>query len=289
MKRPLLGLSSGSFYPHSRRVALCFRFARELRLDGVEIICDPDRETHDEALLKALVEKHGVPVMSLHSPFPHRVLQRWQPGAVAYIRQTVRLAERIGAAHVVAHLPERIRFRRLALGAKDFRLPCLSSHGKAVKQWIDEGGLRRLQEDTPVLICIENLPRLVDLFPPEWLIWWNTLKKWAQVHEYLTLDTTHWGTHGIEALDAYRAGGKRIRHIHLSNYGNGKQHQLPHLGELDLRVLLRQLVKDAFSGQIVVELGGQSIERNHECDQDGKMMRNIGDAIAFCRSALENR
>ncbi len=290
MKRPLLGLSSGSFYPHSRRVALCFQIARELGLDGVEIICDPDRETHDEALLKALVEKHGVPVMSLHSPFPHRVLQRWQPGAVAYIRQTVKLAEKIGAAHVVAHLPERIWFRRLRLGAKGLRLPRLSAHGKAIKQWIDKGGLRRLQEATPVKICIESLPRLIHLFPPEWLIWWNTLKEWGRVHEYLTLDTTHWATHGIDPLDAYNAGGKRIKHIHLSNYENGKQHQLPQFGELDLRVLLQQLTKDVFSGQIVVELGGQVVsERNHEGDQDGKMMRNIGDAIAFCRSALDNR
>ncbi len=286
MKRPLLGLSSGSFYPHPRRVALCFRFARELSLDGVEIICDPDRETHDEDLLMTLIEEHGVPVMCLHSPFPYRVLKSWRPGAVAYIRQTVRLAERIGAAHAVVHLPERFWFHRLRLGARELRLPRLSADGKAVKQWIDAGGLRRLQEDTPVKICIENLPRLVDLFPPEWIIWWNTPKEWARVHEHLTLDTTHWGTHGIDPLDAYRAGGKRIRHIHLSNYGNGKQHQLPQSGELDLRALLQQLTKDAFSGQIVVELGGQIVD---ERDQDGDLKRNIDDAIAFCRSALENR
>ncbi len=286
MKQPLLGLSSGSFYPHSKRVALSFQSARKLGLDGVEIICDPDEATHDKASLKAMIEEHRVPVMCLHSPFAYQTLKAWKPGPVAYIEQTVRLAEEIGADHVVVHLPERFWFRRLTLGAKELRLPRLSAHGKEVKKWIDDGGLGGLQQETPVEICIENLPRLVDLFPPDWLIWWNSPNEWARVHDYLTLDTTHWGTHGIDPLEAYRAGGSRIRHIHLSNFANGRQHLPPHLGELDLRALLQQLARDSFSGQIVIELGGQSSAENHKSVQEGEMMRLLSEAVAFCRTIL---
>ncbi len=280
MSTPPLSLSTGSL--HTRGPGRCFTFAAEHGLDGIEILCDPRPETHSAEHLRRLMDACRLPVTSVHAPFPSWRLDDWRPGAVAGIEQAVALAEELGAQHVVMHVPRRFFFWKTRLGRITVRVPCWSRHGATIRRWIRDGGLRDLQAGTPVTICVENLPRLTRWLSPRWTSSWNTLDEWPNAHEHLALDTTHWATHGVAPLDAWRAGGDRIRHIHLSNFRDGHQHELPHRGELDLAAFLRRVAEDAFDGHIVLEFKPDALE----AEDDARLHQNLADAIAFCRDAL---
>ncbi len=281
-----LTFSTGSLYLYG--LERCFALAAKHGFDGIEVMVDERYDTREADYLRRLIDAHHIPIHSLHSPFPGASLPGWERGLIAPIERTVRLAEALGAAHVVMHLPDRVSRLHIANGKRRLRLLWLSTTGE-IKAWMSSGGLRRLQEDTPVRICVENMPlkslwlhRIFPRWNQQKLTWWNTLEQWPAVHDYLTLDTTHWATHGIDPLAAYRAGGSRIRHIHLSNFDRGEEHRLPHRGELDLAAFLRHLAAEEFDGQIVLELDPTSLQ----ADNPAAVERNLAESVAFCREAL---
>lgn len=286
MARPLLTFSTGSVYTYGTDRA--FALAAEYGFDGVEVMCDERLDTRQPDYLRRLSERHELPIHSLHAPFVRQSLPGWEPGLVAGIRQTAALAEVVGAAHVVMHLPDRVGRLSMTYGSRRWIVPWWPL-SRAIQQWMASGGLARFQKETVVRICVENMPiqsrRLRRLLPQvnqQALVWWNTLEAWPQVHDHLTLDTTHWATHGIDPLDAYRAANGRVRHVHLSNFADGREHQLPQRGELDLAGFLRHIVADGFDGQVVVEVNPASLEA---ADED-RLRAHLAETVAFCRAAL---
>lgn len=277
--RPRLTFSTGSLHCYSLDRA--FALAAAHGFDGVEVVCDQRYDSRQPDNLRRLVQAAGLPVLSLHTPWDVEKLDGWVYGERAAVEQTVGLAEAIGAAHVVVHLPNRIGHLTLRYAAHCWRLPARAIHSE-LKQWIESGGLAALQARTPVKICIENVPLLTRALKDRWLTWWNTLAEWPKVHDYLALDTTHWATHGISPLDAYRAGGKRVRHVHLSNYADGQQHLPPPRGALDLDGFLRHIVADGFDGQVVVELNPHTLSAWDET----QVHHLLAETVAFCRAAL---
>ncbi len=279
MARPRLTFSTGSLYLYSLDRA--FALAAENCLDGVEVVCDARYDTRQPDNLRRLMDRHGLPVLSLHAPLFSEHLEGWASGERAAIEQTVALAEQIGAEHVVMHLPARLWYITVSYAARTWRLPARSIHTE-VKRWMETGGLARFQAETPVRLCVENIPLLTRAVKDRWLTWWNTLKEWPRVHDSLTLDTTHWATHGIDPLAAFRAGDGRVRHIHLSNYAAGQQHLPPHTGELDLAGFLGTLAGEGFDGHIVLELNPRTLESWDE----RRTRALLAESVAFCRKAL---
>lgn len=277
---PPVSLSTGSL--HTLDLAACFAMAADVGFDGVEVICDQRAETRHAAHLRGLASTHRLPIVSLHAPFPSWVRRHWRARPVASIEHTVRLAEAVGADHVVMHVPRRMWFPKVALGRLRVRWPWWSRYGAAIRRWMTSGGLRDAQSRTPVAICVENLPCGHPWLNSPWLTSWNTLADWPQAHDYLALDTTHWATVGVQPLEAYRAGGPQIRHIHLSNFRERHQHQLPHRGELDLAGFLHQLANDGFDGHLVLELSPRSLEAKNPA----RLRKNLADSLAFCRRGL---
>jgi len=277
-----VGISTGSL--NTLSLEDCFGLASEAGFDGVEVLCDRRPEARDAHCLGTLSSRWRLPIWSLHAPFPEWVSRHWRVGAVASIEQTVRLAEAIGAAHVVMHVPRRVRLLRATIGPLSLRVPWWASYDRAVRRWIQSGGLRELQARTAVQVCVENLPPLTRWPILRCLTKWNTLADWPLVHDHLTLDTTHWATWGVLPLAAYRAGGAKVRHIHVSNYQRGRQHRLPQRGNLDLRAFLHGLAADAFGGQIVLELCPESLEAS----QPELLRRNLAESLAFCRGAFRS-
>jgi sugar phosphate isomerase/epimerase len=274
-----LGLSTGSLYPLPNRIERTFALAAENRLDGVEVLCDALPVGRNYDALGDLAATYGVPVFSLHAPFASvPSLDGWGRGPVAYITQAVRLAEELGAAHVVTHVPRRLWFPR-CLGVK-LPLPLPSPRGAAQYRWMARGGLRALQATTAVKVCLESMPR--QPLPASWSFRWNTLATWPESHEHLALDTTHWGTLGVPPVEAYRVAREQIRHVHISNYVNGRQHRLPQAGELDLRALLREMANDGFGGLVVIELALDALAS----PDDGAITANLAATVAFCRKHL---
>ncbi len=279
MNGPRLTFSTGSLYLYS--LDRCFALAAEYGFDGIEVICDPRHDTRQPDNLRRLMDTYGIPVLSLHAPLHGSKLAGWQAGERAAIEQTVTLADEIGAEHVVMHLPNRIWYMTLSYASRTWKLPARTIHSD-VKRWIESGDLARYQTETPVKVCVENIPLYTQALKDRWLTWWNTLAEWPQVHDYLTLDTTHWATHGIDPLTAYRAGAGRVRHIHLSNYADGQQHLPPQRGDLDLARFVGHLVSAGFDGHIVLELNPHTL---HAWDEE-RMRELLAGAATFCREAL---
>lgn len=276
---PLLTFSTGSLHLYSLDRA--FALAAEYGFDGVEVICDQRQGSRQPDNLRRLMDIYQLPVRSLHAPLGGWNLTGWQAGYTAGVEQTVALAEEIGAAHVVCHLPSRAWFISLTYATRSWKFPACSIH-TAYKRWIEQGGLAALQARTPVRICMENIPLFSKALKARWFTWWNTLVEWPQVHDYLTLDVTHWATHGIDPLAAYRAAGGGVRHIHLSNYQDGQQHLPPQTGDLDLANFMRQIIVDGFDGHIVVELNPHTLQSWDEA----RTRELLAETVGYCRAAL---
>jgi sugar phosphate isomerase/epimerase len=115
-----------------------YGWAAEAGYDGVEIMMDDRWDTHQDAYLDHLADKHGIPILALHPPL--RGVWRLDPGDT--LVRAARLAARIGGGEaevvVPAHPPPpdarcrggaRGRSRRLAVLAS--RSPWRTCRGGA--------------------------------------------------------------------------------------------------------------------------------------------------------------
>lgn len=270
--------STGSLYPID--VAHCFELAAEAGFDGIEIMCDDRWSTRDPEYLAALSARTGLPVLAVHTPFSIN-LYGWRVGddEVARIRHSMELAETLGARVLVVHLPVQVGRLAIATAHHQITLPW-GGHQGAVRAWIASGGLAAAQRDTPVKIAVENMPRLRRIVRANF-VWRNTVAGWSRIHDYLTLDTTHWATHGIDPLDAYRAAQGRVVHIHLSNF-DGREHRLPADGRLDLAGFLRVLAADRYAGLLSLELQPDALQ----CSDGAARRQSLAASLAFCREHL---
>lgn len=276
---PRLLFSTGSVYLYD--TSLAFAMAADAGCDGIEIMCDDRFTTRDPAYLRELAAQYGQPVVVAHTPFSPRI-PGWGDAndQLNRIRRTLQLAEALGCESIVVHLPHRVGWGTANIGSRTIYFP-LPSPYRAVKTWI-ERELPAVQRDTPVKIAIENMPFRGIPFTGEDAVYWNTITAWSRVHDYLTLDTTHWGTKGVDPVEAYRAVGDRVVHVHLSNYAYPEEHRLPHRGELDLAAFLRALADDDYAGTISLELSPVALNFSDRANA----LTLLKESVAFCREHL---
>jgi sugar phosphate isomerase/epimerase len=273
-------LSTGSLWVNDS--ALTFEMAAEAGYDGIEVMCDERYTTREPSYLQRLSADHGLPIPVLHTPFSSR-LPGWKKAntELERVQHTLRLADKIGAERIVMHLP--LRFGRVTVsttGGKALRLPWFSPY-RGVKAWIENGGLAQLQAEHSVEIAVENMPIYTMWGQTINPAWWNTIDAWAAIHDYLTLDTTHWATFGIDPIAPLRAAGERVRHIHLSNY-DGREHRLPQTGNMDLGAFLQELRAMNFTGTVSVELHPDALA----FDSLDATRRKLRETLDFCRQHL---
>lgn len=257
--------------------------AAEAGFDGVELMVDWRRETHHPGHLQKLMRRHNLPILAVHSPFIKMLGHDWPNNPVDSIKQSVQLAQAVGAQTVVVHPPGRW-MRLQALMATPYRVRKISLPLPVVGlgqlgQWLRQE-LLNFQAQTDVKIAVENMPcrRLgpIRLEPHHY-------PTPAQLNQfqYLTLDTTHVGTRHTDLLAFYQKIEPRVAHVHLSNF-NGKEHQLPDNGHLPLAALLRRLVQNNFQGLVSLELNPQSLQAENET----RLKQNLKRSLAFCQQAL---
>jgi len=274
-------LSTGSLYNFD--VTTVMALAGEIGFDGLELIVDWRRETHQPVHLESLMARHKLPILAIHSPFASALIQGWPNDPIARIKQSVKLAETLGAKTVVVHPPQRwVRLQALAISpGRTWKLsvPVPVAGPGRLGHWLWHD-LAEFQAQTPVKIAVENMPcrRLGPIrLEPHHYARPETLNHF----QYLTLDTTHVGTRHPDLLGFYRQIKANVAHIHLSNY-NGRQHQLPTQGHLPLIPLLAELVNDQFAGLISLELNPFSLQ----AEDEPVMKQNLQDSLTFCRQAL---
>jgi sugar phosphate isomerase/epimerase len=195
------------------------------------------------------------------------------------IRASAELAEAVGAPVVVHHLPWRMSYAFVRTGQRAFPLPLPLLNGeKRYRQWLLSDGYPALQEQTTAKLCIENMPK-IPRFGRRWdFALWNSPEEMTRF-PYITLDTTHVGTWGEEPADVYPRFGRRVQHVHLSNY-NGREHRHPEDGHLELGRFLDMLASDGYSGAISIELQPEALQAGAP---DEQVVARMVSCVEFCR------
>ncbi len=253
VSRPRVVLSTGTLYNWA--LERVFALAAACRYDGVELLVDTRMDSSDVPYLRDLSERVGVPVLSVHTPFAEHV-EGWPQEPIARVERSVCLAEALGAEAVVAHAPLRWQVGHVAVSVGGWRLrgllvlPWRSAAGARYARWLVED-LPALQARTPVRVAIENMPAHRACGRPVQLHRFSSAEALA-VFPHVVLDTTHWGTCGVEPLAVYRELMGRVCHVHLSDY-DGREHRLPFKGRLGLAALLAEMGAAGFRGLVVIE------------------------------------
>jgi sugar phosphate isomerase/epimerase len=265
MKNRIL-LSTGSLYNYGTdRV---FEIARRTGFDGVEIIVDRRTDTFQVPYLRSLIERYGLPIGAVHSPFSFLKLAGWKDGEIPRARRSVRLAEELGAPVVVLHGP--------------------SFTDRPYLKWLQEE-LPSLQAATKVIVAVENMPHYRKPFGRigARFHWPNIQdakrkKAWNFVPSFLlpschllsrpedllpfrhvVLDVTHLGTGGYDPARVYDLLGERVAHVHLSNF-DGQEHRELRKGEVEIAGFLRHLTAKGYAGDIALEISPGSFASEDE-------------------------
>ena len=276
----MLALSTGSLYTYG--LDRVFDLAKEAGFDGIEVLVDGRWDTRQADYLKHLMDRHGLPVVSLHSPFHLIRVPGWEQDSIWRLKRTVELAEALGARVVVAHPP--LGWLRISLrvtGASKKRgfwvgLPLSWFVGRSYARWLC-GELETFQKGTGVIVAVENMPhRRIGLLGFD-LYQMSRLES-LERFRHLTLDTTHLATHGIDIIQTYERLAGRVAHVHLSNY-NGREHRLLQDGHLPLADFLRGLNQDGYRGVVTLELQPDALGPG----DSSQVLANLRVAVDFYR------
>lgn len=253
-----VGLSTASAYPLGTSAA--FRVAAELGYDGVEVMVWTEAASQDADVLRDLVQRWGVPVLSVHAPtllLTQRVMGSEPWGKVD---RSVELARDVGASTVVLHPPFRWQ-KEYATGFVD-------------------GVAEREARHPQIALAVENMfpwrarGREVQAYLPHW-----DLRRMPYAHT--TLDLSHTATSGSDALALADDLGPRLRHVHLADgLGSYKdEHLVPGRGTQPCASLLRGLPAAGFTGDVVVEVGTRRLSEEER-------LVDLAESLAFARLNL---
>lgn len=272
--------STGSLYTYS--IERCFELAQAAGFDGIELMVDARWDTRQPHLLRRQIERFSLPIDAVHSPF--LPAPGWPAEQAEMIHFAVRLAEAVGASVVIHHLPLRLGYATVQSGRRRAFVPLPWWDMEAgYRGWL-ERELHLLQQSTNVILCIENMPAKTILGKRFGVHHWNACDE-QSLHAItrfpaLTMDTTHLGTWGLDPSQVYNVWGKRVRHIHLSNF-DGREHRLPQHGQLRLDLLISALAADNYQGAISLELHPDALNAGQDDEQIVALLRT---SLQECRS-----
>ena len=275
----MIALSTGSLYTYG--TARVFELAARAGYDGVEVLVDHRRDTHQPGYLRRLVAEFAQPIVALHSPFVIDV-PGWPDDQLGRLKQTVTLAQAIGVPVVVAHLPfcmHALVGHRHGYRSRRFLLPVPLRRREPYADFLCDG-LEAFEDDAGVTIGVENMPSRRFLGRRINGYWFNSPAD-LERFPHLTLDTTHLGTWGLDPLAVYGQLGERVGHVHLSNH-DGREHRSPPDGHLPLVGLLRCLAGDGYRGVITIECAPDAMD----AEDEAACLVALHRALAFCRSHL---
>ena len=200
-----------------------FQMASEAGFDGVELIINQDfQRVNSRKLLAELAEI--TPILSIHAPF--MPLDGWG-GPIDSLRRSVELAAEAGIRLVNFHPPSwlgcELGFWRWLYRVHDFQ--------------------KEVGNGT-VLITLENMP------------WTGRFK----TNQYILSQTDKM----IDFINDFYLfyGTGRIRNIHFSDYGHGREHLLPGHGILPLTRFLNHLRNTGYSETLTLELSPHEFPRD---------------------------
>jgi len=241
-----ISLSSGSLF--TLPIKRAFELAAEAEFDGVELIINQDFQWVNPVKLVRSLQAIA-PINSIHAPF--MPLEGWG-GPIHSLFQSIELAADTGIPLVNFHPPSwlglEVGFWRWLYRIRDFQ---------------KEVGL-----DGQVLVTIENMPWVGrHKINPNILSSTHDMINFIHEHNlYLTFDTTHMGSGKANFINDFYLfyGSGRIRNIHFSDYGFGREHLIPGHGRLPLTRFLNHLKNTDYQGCVTLEVSPHEFPKNEE-------------------------
>lgn len=238
-------LSSGTL--HTFPIRKVFTIASELEFDGVELIINQEFQRVNS--LKLVEELQAIiPILSIHAPF--MPLDGWGT-PVDSLKRSVELAASSGIPLVNFHPPSWMGFE---IG---------------FWRWLYK--IHNFQKEIGtenVLITLENMP-WVGKFKINPHILSDTRQMidfYQERNLFMTFDCTHMGSGKMNFINdfylCYNSG--KIRNIHFSDYGQGREHLIPGHGTLPLTRFLNHLRNTDYNDTITLELSPYEFPKNEE-------------------------
>lgn len=256
----ILSLSSGSLF--TLPLQRIFELAAESGFDGVELIINQKFERVNAVeLVRSLQEI--ITIHSIHAPFME--LDGWG-SKIESLKLSVKLAVECNIPLVNFHPPSwmgfEIGFWRWLYSIHDFQ---------------KEIGL-----DGNVTVTLENMP-----WVGKWKINPNILSNTQRLVDfirdhnlYMTFDCTHMGSGKTSFINdfflCYDSG--RIRNIHFSDYGHGREHLMPGHGMLPLTRFLNHLRSTDYQRTVTLELDPKEFPKGEH-----NILASLKEMLAFLR------
>jgi sugar phosphate isomerase/epimerase len=257
----LISLSTGSLF--TLPLKRVFELSAEAGFDGVELIINQDFQRVNSSRLVASLQNITT-INSIHAPF--MPLDGWG-GPEDSLRLCIELAANCGIPLVNFHPPSwmgfEVGFLRWLYSVRDFQ---------------KEVGL-----DGQVIVTIENMPWVGKMkINPHILS--NTQHMIDFLHEhnlFLTFDCTHMGSGKANFINDFFLfyGTGRIRNIHFSDYGHGREHLLPGHGILPLTRFLNHLRSTEYQSTVTLELDPSELPKT-----ESVILESLKEILAFLRA-----
>jgi sugar phosphate isomerase/epimerase len=254
-----VALSSASVYPLSVHDA--FAVAQDLGFDGVEVMVTNNATSQSPHSLLELSHRYRQPIVSIHAPTLLLTQKVWG-SAWNKIEMSCRMAREVGCGTVVVHPP----FRWQSNYAENF-----------------PAGIRQLADMYQVRIAVENMYpwRVRGRDTVAYLPHWDPL---GQDYDDVTWDFSHAATAGANSVEAIKALGSKLRHIHLTDgSGSGKdEHLIPGHGNQGCAEALQHLARNGFDGVVVAEISTRRAKFAGEREQW------LNETLTFARQHLSH-
>ncbi len=257
----ILSLSAGCLF--TLPLQRIFELSAESGFDGVELIINQKFQGVDAVKLVTSLQKITV-IHSIHAPF--MMLDGWGT-PMDSLKRTAELAVECGIPLVNFHPPSWMGFEfafwRWLYKIRDFQ---------------KEIGL-----DGKVLITLENMPWVGEQkINPNILSRPQEMVKFIHEHNlFMTFDCTHMGSGKTNFINefflCYESG--RIRNIHFSDYGHGREHLLPGRGILPLTRFLNHLRHTDYQSTITLELDPNEFPKGEQ-----NILKSLKEIHSFLRT-----
>jgi sugar phosphate isomerase/epimerase len=225
-----------------------FLLAQEAGFDGCELVLD--RRFNDSRSVDIALECSKIlPIHSIHAPFMK--MKAWG-NEIYSLQRSIEIAKILGTEIVNFHPPSwfsmEVAFFRWFRNVEDFQKKL--------------GG-----ED--VILTIENMPRMGKrlLLAPYILNDFEDLIEFGiNRNLHFTFDTTHLATFGSDVVTAFLAffRTKRLKNIHISDFGDHESHLFLGCGELPVVKLLNTMGRLGYDGMITLEVSPHELPRTRE-------------------------
>jgi len=254
-----ISISTGTLFTFALPKSLAM--AREAGFDGVELVINQEfQKVNSRRLIRELAQV--MPIFSIHAPFMQ--LDGWG-SPVDSLKRCVEIAADCGVGLVNFHPPSwlglEFAYWRWLYRMQDFQK--------------EIGG-------NQVAVTLENMP-----WTGKYRINGHILSETQKLIEflqernlYLTFDCTHMGSGRANFINdfylCYNSG--RIRNIHFSDYGHGRQHLLPGHGILPLTRFLNHLRNTAYNDILTLELSPHEFPRGEQI-----IVESLKEILAYLR------